>query len=58
MAFMKRVSLIAWCMVGALLTGCVAAAELKSGPQPGDSVGAFHPLNVTGPFAGQKQCLV
>jgi len=55
---MKRVSILASCVVGALLTGCVAAAELKSGPQPGDSVGAFHPLNVTGPFAGQKQCLV
>jgi hypothetical protein len=33
-------------------------AELKSGPQPGQSVAAFHPLNVTGPDAGQKACQV
>ncbi len=43
----------------ALLIGCVdAAGDVKSGPQPGDHMGVFEPLNVTGPFAGNKQCLV
>jgi hypothetical protein len=44
--------------VGALLVSSALAAEIKSGLQPGDSVPVFHPLNVTGPFAGEKQCLV
>ena len=56
---MKRVSLIATCVVGAVLASSVLAEELKSGPQTGTSLpGPFHPLNVTGPFAGKKQCLV
>jgi hypothetical protein len=44
----------------ALLLGSVAAAApLKSGPKAGDDLpGTFHPLNVTGPDAGQKRCLV
>jgi hypothetical protein len=38
--------------------GLVAAAELKSGPQPGAKVpGAFHPYNVTGEDAGKTACL-
>lgn len=41
---------------------CVAsfstAAELKSGPQPGEKVpGPFAPLNINGKAAGQKNCL-
>jgi hypothetical protein len=45
--------------VGALLVSSAAAADaVKSGPQPGDSISPFHPLNVTGEFAGQKQCLI
>jgi len=44
---------------GALLVGSVFAAdEVKSGPKSGDYVSPFHPLNVTGQFAGEKQCLV
>ena len=43
--------------VGALLVSCAPAAD-KAGPQPGDNVSPFHPLNVTGQFAGEKQCLV
>ena len=36
----------------------VAQQNLKSGPQIGEDVpGPYHPLNVTGPFAGQKKCL-
>jgi hypothetical protein len=42
----------------ALLAGAVIAADVKSGPQPGDNLSAFHPLNVTGPRSGQKNCLV
>ncbi len=43
----------------ALLVGSVMAAEgLKSGPQPGDKCEVFPPLNVTGPLAGKKACLV
>jgi hypothetical protein len=42
-----------------MLAGVVFAAEtLKSGPQINEEVpGPFHPLNVTGPQAGQKFCL-
>lgn len=49
-------------MLAALWLGCVAAAgaaeEIKSGPEVGKSVSAFHPLNVTGAAAGEKACLV
>src|SRR5581483_543635 len=42
-----------------LITGFgVGQGVLKSGPQAGDRVpGPFHPLNVTGPNAGEKFCL-
>jgi hypothetical protein len=50
---------VAGVAVGALLVSSLLAAEtLKSGPQSGDPVSPFHPLNVTGQFAGEKQCLV
>ena len=56
---MKRATLYAACVAGAVFASSALAAELKSGPQPGDKLpGPFHPLNVTGPFAGKKQCLV
>jgi hypothetical protein len=42
-----------------LLAGSVIAADaLKSGPQVGDGCVPFNPENITGAFAGQKQCLV
>ncbi len=42
-----------------LLIGCTLAADsLKSGPQVGDFMGVFEPLNVNGPFSGERQCLV
>jgi hypothetical protein len=41
-----------------LVVSTAWAAEFKSGPQVGDSVSAFHPLNVTGKSAGKKNCLV
>jgi hypothetical protein len=42
-----------------LLGSAWADDALKSGPQVGDAVpNPFNPLNVTGKFAGLKQCLV
>ena len=46
----------------AVLVACSvsrAAEELKSGPQPGESIpGPFHYLNVNGPHASHPHCLV
>jgi hypothetical protein len=39
-------------------TGVFAGEALKSGPQVGQSPGAFDPLHVTGESAGEKSCLV
>jgi hypothetical protein len=40
------------------LSAVQAAEQLKSGPQVNQEVpGPFHPLNVTGPNAGEKFCL-
>lgn len=44
--------------VALLVSGAFAAETLKSGPQEGKGVFPFNPLHVTGPSAGQKQCLV
>ena len=46
------------CVAVALLAGSVSSAPLKSGPQPGDKLTPFEPLNVNGPDAGEKRCLV
>ena len=44
--------------VVAVLGGAVVAADIKSGPQAGQTVpGPFHPLNVNGEDAGKKACL-
>jgi hypothetical protein len=41
-----------------ILGGVALAADLKSGPQAGESIpGPFHPLNVNGEDAGKKACL-
>jgi hypothetical protein len=51
--------LLAGVPVVALVAGFALAAEVKSGPQPGEKIpGPFTPLNVTGEGAGQKKCLV
>jgi len=43
----------------ALLVGSVLAADApKSAPQVGDKLTPFNPQNITGEFAGTKQCLV
>lgn len=49
--------------VGALavalcVSSALAADALKSGPQVGDSVGAFDVLNLNGPAVDKKNCLV
>lgn len=46
------------CAVVALAFSGVMAGGLKSGVPVGKRVSAFSPLNVTGPFAGKKRCLV
>jgi hypothetical protein len=40
------------------LSSAGAGDALKSGLQPGGNCSPFHPLNVTGPYEGMKQCLV
>jgi hypothetical protein len=40
------------------VTGLALAADLKSGPQQGQGVGAFNPLHCTGAGKGNKSCLV
>jgi hypothetical protein len=52
--------LIAGALVAAavVLSTAVAGDSLKSGLTVGEHPTPFHPLNVTGPFEGQKQCLV
>jgi hypothetical protein len=56
---MKRVSLLATVVAGALVASGAFGAELKSGPQTGENIpGPFHPLNITGASAGKKNCLV
>ena len=42
----------------ALVVSAAVAAELKSGPQPGDRPTPFNPLHVNGPDEGTKLCLV
>jgi hypothetical protein len=45
---------------GVLLVSSGLAADVvpSAGPKPGLKISPFHPLNVTGQFAGEKQCLV
>jgi hypothetical protein len=54
----KRLAPGAFALAAVVLSTAVAGDSLKSGLQVGDSPTPFHPLNVTGPFAGKKQCLV
>jgi hypothetical protein len=54
----RRFALVAGA-IALLVSGAMAAEPaVKSGPQVGETVpGPFHPLNVTGEYAGKKQCL-
>ncbi len=42
----------------ALFVGVASAGDPKSGPQVGEEVLPFHPLNCTGDHAGEKYCLI
>ena len=55
-----RVRMISGAAVAALLLagGGLVAADVKSGPAVGKSLFPFHPLNINGPAAGRKNCLV
>jgi len=53
-----KVRLVASVAAVLLLYGAAPAADIKSGPQKGQSPGAFNPLHATGPTAGTKGCLV
>src|SRR5260370_4772749 len=57
---MKRVIALGGLLALALSLGQVWAAEaIESGPQVGNDIpGPFKPLNVTGGFAGKKECQV
>src|SRR5436309_3184109 len=56
---MRTQHLLAAALIVVFALGVVVAAEtVKSGPQVGQQVpGPFHPLNINGEAAGQKQCL-
>lgn len=56
---MKMHRIVGLSLSFALLTGALFAAEaLKSGPQVDERVpGPFHPLNINGKYAGEKNCL-
>lgn len=54
----RRIAMGATLALALLLGGAWAADVFKSGPQPGDDMTPFDPLNVTGDFAGDRQCLV
>ena len=53
---MNRWLLLTAC--AALVCGVGQGADLKSGPQPGERVKAFNPLNVNGAGAGKAVCQV
>jgi hypothetical protein len=48
----------AFALTAVALSTAVGGESLKSGLAVGDNPTPFHPLNVTGPYAGKKQCLV
>lgn len=54
----NRVAFGAFAVMALAVAGVSADENLKSGIPVGKQVRAFHPLNVTGPAAGQKRCLV
>ena len=45
-------------VVVGVFAGSGFGADIKSGPEPGQGVTPFNPLNVTGSAAGSKQCPV
>jgi hypothetical protein len=55
----SRIAIASFLGLAVVVATSVAAENLESGPQLGKRIpGPFHPLNVTGAKAGQKNCLV
>jgi hypothetical protein len=58
-SMMRHVTAGTSCAMLLLIGGALAQDDLKSGPQVGKNIpGPFHPLNINGGKAGQKNCLV
>ncbi len=55
---MQRFVMGAFALAVLAVAGATAGEALKSGPQVGENVTQFDPLNVTGASAGEKRCLV
>jgi hypothetical protein len=56
---MTRFTVAGTSLAALLLTSMALAGDCKSGLQVGKrGIPAFHPLNLTGSKAGQKNCLV
>jgi hypothetical protein len=53
-----RIAFGAFAVAALALAGAAAGEALKSGLPVGGYCNPFHPLNLTGPDAGTKQCLV
>jgi hypothetical protein len=54
----SRIAVGAFALTVLAFAGAVAGEGLKSGLSVGESCSPFHPLNLTGPDEGKKQCLV
>ncbi len=56
---MKTSRILAGLAIVLLASSVLAAEKIASGPQVGKTIpGPFHPLNITGAAAGEKNCLV
>jgi len=56
MTKMKALFLPSFAIVALALGSVVAAEDIKSGLQVGDSAGAFNVKDITGPNAGKSLC--
>jgi hypothetical protein len=52
---MKRLGL-AIAALGLFAISAFAAEKIESGPKPGESMGAFQVVDVSGPFKGKQLC--
>jgi hypothetical protein len=53
-----RIAVGASLAVALLIGGVTVGETVPSGPAEGKNLAAFHPLNINGRAAGQKNCLV
>jgi hypothetical protein len=54
----NRISKLAVLIAVALFVRVASAGDIISGPQLGETVHGFNPLNCTGEHAGEKHCLI